>query len=1530
MQEKETSKSNNELSSFTQIFANANTDTNSNVNFEPYKTQVSESNLCDSSIFSDSRFQANIPMQNLFAPPHVKIEDKTLKHFNPGEASTTKIPECFPTNKKDESSKDERNKPEITNNVSNVINTEVSYKIAPIASESQVPKWDNIGFKYFESSSNLPSDSTFDSQATAIVNKELAQTDVFVDSKAHQGFIFDQNAADFFDSPLSTENKVIETVLETVLKEEENDHDLSICETCREVNKPEEKEVENLTDQLIENIIAPIQLSNPVEVPFTGNDNPDVNRTDFEPNQCAEISHITEETIETIQEHAVTDLMDDFKNSSAMPKNYGWLIEETALSGNNVLLEHDYTLQTDNTTSGLFQNNSMTIEEIPTNASDEIKAEYKNSFDEPLTVFPRQMSIPSAPPAEEDSKSDESGLDVHSIEQDATKDFPIYDDNVIEPSETDDDKIEFREREKSSEESIPENDTFTNRIERYKKMEETLDHSHEVLKTTESSSIYEVATSTSPSTTIASYFDTGNYAVENFYRNSLTSQSVSNLNVAQSQNPMTIMRAPPGFESLYPKQFYIVPNENYNAFATPDVNSSQKSVTYVLPDSNVYFDLAKPESSRLTYSYVPPTETNVKPASIMTEESTNETNIEAKNILTTDTTENDIKLPDFATVFGTINKDHQENIEEASPTLSNTETTTKAISELTETNRSVSSSSDSKNVEPEPTRNRESPDVYDFSRLSSYFTSPSQTDPSKSFFELSQSENHYRQEKTSTSTSKCDKLNIPHEKYVSSMNLIKDLTSPSNITSIPKEQIVRTVNYFTVLYDNDSFNHNKKESKTSIPLDVTDSDINIDITPVSNIECTQVDVIETCKHCCSIESGLFRDINVENLNNLGNNKVKIRQFMNKDSSELKKDVNMEAKKEATGDRSFTVNFDNITIEDEKGENVAMMTENRSSGEYSPVKHHWFYRMDSEGKSLWKGFSTVDSTALENAFVSPELSERTLVPTDGGRYDVNVVGRLRVPVYWSGNPTNVMRCSWFYKGTTDARYVPYSELVAEKLEEEYKHGILTGEWHRRLILPNGELVVMHGPSVMVHFLQTSTDDTFSSSSQTTTRPRVVRRGVAESEIEDTEPGQVDHLLLLCHGVGSACDMRFRPVEEVVDDFRTTSLQLIQSHYKNSYESGVVGRIEVLPISWHSTLHSGENGVDKRLAQITLDSIPRLRNFTNDTVLDVLFYTSPVYCQTIIDTVCKELNRIYSLFKSRNPTFTGGVSLGGHSLGSVILYDLLCHQKPLDEMCSDKKYVNGKAGTGQPTVKYPRLEFKPDALYALGSPIAIFECIRGVEMLGSDFCLPTCRKFFNIFHPYDPIAYRIEPLINPQLRNVKPFQIPHHKGRKRMHLELKDTMARVGADIKQKLIESIRSTWSSMWKTQPPNDRQLEKVVEEEMEKEQLAEDNKEDPVNDTTEVTKDMLGELNKGCRIDYVLQEAPFEMINEYLFAMSSHVGYWESEDTMLLMLREVYSDRGVRPDGCVPQNTMTMDRMRFENSSDIGKDYPSTSRGGI
>nr|CAD7455681.1 unnamed protein product [Timema tahoe] len=671
--------------------------------------------------------------------------------------------------------------------------------------------------------------------------------------------------------------------------------------------------------------------------------------------------------------------------------------------------------------------------------------------------------------------------------------------------------------------------------------------------------------------------------------------------------------------------------------------------------------------------------------------------------------------------------------------------------------------------------------------------------------------------------------------------------------------------------------------------------------------------------------------------------------------------------------------------------------------YREVYHHWFFKREVEGKVLWQPFSMVDSLALEEAFTSTDISPETIVPTDGGRYDVNVLRRQRSAVYWNEAVTEVRRCSWFYKGAVDTRYVPYEENVSTRLEEEFKIATMTNVWHRKVELPNKETVVFHGPNVMVHFLQGAALDVWGNTpetgrrvearlagmvregdegweestgwrlesrlkgggglqgaerqiqghKQTPSRPRVVKRGVDEFDIDEGEPAAVDHVLFLVHGIGSVCDLKFRKVEEVVDEFRSLSLQLVQSHFRSSYDLGRVSRIEVLPVSWHATLHGEATGIDRKLKSITLRSIPKLRHFTNDTLLDILFYTSPVYCQTIMQTVGSELNRLYNLFLNRNPNFQGGVSLGGHSLGSLILFDLLYHQKPppqdqtppaadssvdtntIDDENSNPgaagnkvppdqrklnhqvSYMMGNAGTGQPCISYPQLTFQPLAFFALGSPIAMFVTVRGIETLGEDFCLPTCPGFFNIFHPFDPVAYRMETLINPELTSLRPVLIPHHKGRKRMHLELKETMARVGADLKQRVIESVKSTWNTVYQLamfHRTEDQALEQEVDKvdklQVLEEQMHRDDTESTHSVEGEADQDVcVGQLNSGRRVDYVLQEAPFESFNEYLFALGSHVCYWESEDTMLMILKEVYSLLGISADTNVQHQHSPIER---------------------
>ncbi|XP_017023924.1 nascent polypeptide-associated complex subunit alpha, muscle-specific form isoform X2 [Drosophila kikkawai] len=641
--------------------------------------------------------------------------------------------------------------------------------------------------------------------------------------------------------------------------------------------------------------------------------------------------------------------------------------------------------------------------------------------------------------------------------------------------------------------------------------------------------------------------------------------------------------------------------------------------------------------------------------------------------------------------------------------------------------------------------------------------------------------------------------------------------------------------------------------------------------------------------------------------------------------------------------------------------------------YSPVVAHWFYKRSVDTKFIWTPFSHYDSALLETSLNQDDST--IIVPVEGGRYDVNIKERTKTPVYWEGKAIEVRRCSWFYKGV-DSKYVPYTEDTAAVLESEYKRSAETGEWHQKILLEGGEQVVFHGPTVIVHFLpQQNAESAWGGSTQGSMRPRVVKRDLEDFTIEQGESQRVDHLLFMVHGIGSACDLKMRSVEEVVDDFRVIAQQLVSSHYKNSTDMGLVGRVEVLPISWHGHLHSEELGIDEKLKSITLESIPRLRNFTNDTLLDVLFYTSPKYCQKIMNTVADALNDVYLKYRMRHPEFNGGVSLAGHSLGSLILFDLLCHQEPLKESEEENKEnpddqlpqklnqkvllpssdlqqpkqvsyaMGGPAGTGQPVINYTQLIFHPKKFFALGSPIGMFVTIRGIDKLGLDFHLPTCPGFYNIFHPFDPVAYRIEALVNPDMNGIRPVLIPHHKGRKRMHLELRETMTRVGADIKQRFMDTFKTTLDSV--NFLATVTKVKKEAEESLEKEtsqtssqavhKHQEDQDESSVassscklrnrtdsNSTTASDPEFieldfpLGKLNDSKRVDYVLQEAPLEFINEYIFALSSHVCYWGSEDTILFVMKEIYASLGISTDSQVPQSSMTIERPSPHDSQSL------------
>ncbi|XP_077600392.1 triacylglycerol hydrolase DDHD2-like isoform X4 [Stigmatopora nigra] len=683
--------------------------------------------------------------------------------------------------------------------------------------------------------------------------------------------------------------------------------------------------------------------------------------------------------------------------------------------------------------------------------------------------------------------------------------------------------------------------------------------------------------------------------------------------------------------------------------------------------------------------------------------------------------------------------------------------------------------------------------------------------------------------------------------------------------------------------------------------------------------------------------------------------------------------------------------------------------------YQKVQPHWFFYKRSDDKIIWLPYSREDSEKLENANNAAGDAE-VVVAVEGERYDVHVKERKCYAVYWEQAPFEVRRCTWFHKGDKDMRFIPYPEDLSNSLEDAYMIAVTLDEWKRKLDFPTGETVILHNPKMIMHYTPIGLQEDWISSPSESTRPRTVKRGVHNipADIPDGEPENVDHLVFMVHGIGPACDLRFRSIIQCVNDFRSVSLSLLASHYKTAQLEGKVGRVEFLPVNWHKALHGDATGVDEDIHRITLPSISRLRHFTNDTLLDLFFYNSPTYCQTIVDTVASEINRLHTLFKERHPKFKGEISVVGHSLGSLILFDMLtnqrtgpesareealsvdpCHLEPdtlLEQtlarlglqqyagtlkaenldleslgLCQEDdlkdlgiplgprkkilKYVRKKClpedskaghlslerqgslqkgdngnqpqgdvekgqflraqsitsavdyeyfnmGIGQVSVDYPQLAFQPQTFFAFGSPIGMFLTVRGLKRIDLNYSFPTCKGFYNIYHPFDPVAYRIEPMIITDV-DLEPMLIPHHKGRKRMHLELKDSLTRMSIDLKNNFLGSLRTAWQSLSRLPvaalPPVEGE---TITEEILKETQGENEEVDSLQSTEEPQAEQaeikMGMLNAGRRIDFVLQEKPIESFNEYLFAIQSHLCYWESEDAALLLLKEIYDKLNV------------------------------------
>ena len=516
---------------------------------------------------------------------------------------------------------------------------------------------------------------------------------------------------------------------------------------------------------------------------------------------------------------------------------------------------------------------------------------------------------------------------------------------------------------------------------------------------------------------------------------------------------------------------------------------------------------------------------------------------------------------------------------------------------------------------------------------------------------------------------------------------------------------------------------------------------------------------------------------------------------------------------------------------------------------------------------WERLSPTDSGSVEEVHKNDFSIE---VGIQFGRYSANAKERWIHAYYWKESKWPLVRGTWFWKDPIDGTICPFGEADAATMEEAYQDissGVEEGPIDCELV----DTDIVAGTVQFVRELVTTQHQGPASLSpapiQTVTNTKITyalyRQAAGSTRVDRIETfreypvpwverseekldSHVSHLILAVHGIGEALynrqndpllgSLRFRGN---VDLFREN----VNTRLVESGDRTITGRVEVLPIEWSECIHN--NTLDRRMESVTIPNLTGVRDFANLALSDVFLYTQNDIKEKISKFIKIRIKSILKRFFAKNEDKDIIISFFGHSLGSVVLYDLF------------NNGVGSREDLGESNSADDSFIVRPSALFFVGSPLALFQTIRDPAVSDSPrhvINLP-CRVF-NVFHPFDAIAYRVEPLIDQKMKDVEPVLIPHRGGH-RMHVAIKKSVA----DIRNAIASFSEWVYTNT-STQPTIGSST--------------------PPGQTTTLDRDeirFVKMMNYNERIDYVLQESSLESVSEWMAAVGSHFTYWRHED---------------------------------------------------
>ena len=409
------------------------------------------------------------------------------------------------------------------------------------------------------------------------------------------------------------------------------------------------------------------------------------------------------------------------------------------------------------------------------------------------------------------------------------------------------------------------------------------------------------------------------------------------------------------------------------------------------------------------------------------------------------------------------------------------------------------------------------------------------------------------------------------------------------------------------------------------------------------------------------------------------------------------------------------------------------------------------------------------------------------------------------------------------------------------------------------------------------------------SQSGTDGTAGRREVCHACLASEATPSVTDLVLVIHGIGQKRSERVESFmfTHVVNDLRRQVALTLEAEQVQPVLRNDLGGIMVLPVNWRAKLRledenpasppdKDEDGAPRyTLEDVTGPTIPAVRELINDVMLDIPYYLSQWKTQ-MLEAVINEANRVYRLWCKHNKGFEkmGKVHLVAHSLGSIMALDILSRQptrlqEPLDfEMARHSNLF----------------AFDTKNIFFCGSPAGFFLHLERAKLvprkdrnkpglgtetsdlgIGADVGTFGCMavdNVYNIVHPNDPIAYRMNPCVDTgYAKMLKPAIIPN----------LKSTWMQ---SIFRGKTQSLNRP-SIMNKPYParPSMAKLPSNVELE--------------VHDFTkeEIAEKKMYMVNDNGQVDFFLNSTG---VSEYLNMLGAHSSYWTAPDFVLFLVLEV------------------------------------------